>query len=189
MEIVCIFWKHHCRCEGFNGQEWSQSSKGIRGQSEELGTSQILQLLHVMDFFNEYIVKGTNRALIDSGVRRMLTLAELKQWFGIWFLMSLHPQYSMEKFFFAEKKGEKRNRDKFWNPHCCGKFITHNHFKDILFNLWLCNDPPPNYCDRSWMIHPLSSHLSIQWPYGRMLQPLMAELLGWVNGCKKWEMS
>ncbi len=37
------------------------------------------------DYFKEHVVPATNKALTESGLKRMLTLAELKQWMGILF--------------------------------------------------------------------------------------------------------
>ncbi len=72
------------------------------------GPLQFLEYLMPWKYFREHVVPATNAALKESNVKRMITLAELKQWLGIWFLMSLYPQYLIEDFFFAEKKEKKK---------------------------------------------------------------------------------
>mmetsp|Transcript_20329 Transcript_20329/g.42341 ORF Transcript_20329/g.42341 Transcript_20329/m.42341 type:complete len:172 (-) Transcript_20329:1150-1665(-) len=115
-----------------------------------------------MEFFEDHVIPATNAAMEESGVNKMLTLPELKRFFGVWFLMSLHPQYSLDDFFYQDpkkddkKNGEKkRKRDEFWDPPKCSKFMSRNLVKDILAKLWLSNDPPPIHHDRAWAICPL----------------------------------
>ncbi len=109
------------------------------------------------DYFKEHVVPATNKALTDNGIKQMLTLAELKQWMGILFLMSLHPQFLTEEFFCLdqEKGKKKRKGNDFWDPPRCGKYMSGKCFSSLQSNLQLSNDPPPPHRDRSWMLRPL----------------------------------
>ncbi len=54
-------------------------------------------------YFEIHMVPATSDALRDANKKIML-LPEIKKLFGIWFLMILNPQYSMNEFFETNKK-------------------------------------------------------------------------------------
>ncbi len=56
-----------------------------------------------------------------------------------------------------EERGKKRKRNEFWDLPRWGKFMSHNHDKEIISNLCLWNDQPPIYCGHSWAICPLTT--------------------------------
>ncbi len=65
------------------------------------------------DFLELHVIPVTNAAIEESRVNKILTLPELKRFFGVWFLMSLHPQYSLDEFFYQEpRKDDKKNGEK-----------------------------------------------------------------------------
>ncbi len=83
--------------------------------------------------FENHVLPATNQAMEESGIENGITLSKLKMFMGLWFLMSLHPQYSFQEFFYQDPKKEKkkagdkkRKRDEFWDPPKCGKFMSRN---------------------------------------------------------------
>ncbi len=145
------------------------------------------------EYFTKHVILATNKALTDNGIKQELTLGELKQWMGILFLMSLHPQFSTDKFFCTNtntKGSKKRKRNDFWDPPCCGKYMSGKRFGVILSNLWLCNDLPPTYRDRSWRIYPLVNAFNKQmtenfnWSWLSCLDESMVAFLN--EHCPNW---
>ncbi len=97
---------------------------------------QRLKRMNPIDYFNifmpggyfwQHVVPSTSAMLQEMGSEET-SLRELRIWFGIWFLHSLHPQYSLEDFFYIDAK---RKRDDFWNPPKCGKYMPRNRFQKI----------------------------------------------------------
>ncbi len=117
------------------------------------------QILHSMKFLK--ITSShhpwTNKILGAVGRVKKLTLFKLKIWLSTWFVLSLHPQYTLDKFFLAEKDvyGKKMKQNSFWDPPKLGKYMSYNRLKDAPAYFRLCNDPPPIYRDCCWMICPL----------------------------------
>lgn len=108
------------------------------------------------DYFEVHLIPATNKSLLEN-TKKETNVSEIKTYFGIWFLMSLHPQYSMLEFFTSESIDgkKKRRRDDFWDPPKCGKYMSRNRFKDITSCLRLNNNTPPTYRDRSWELREL----------------------------------
>ncbi len=59
-------------------------------------------------YFENHDLPATNQAMEESGIENAITLFELKQFMGLWFLMCLHPQYSFEEFFYQDPKKEEK---------------------------------------------------------------------------------
>ncbi len=69
--------------------------------------------------------------------------------FGILFLMILHPQYSWSDSF---AEGKTRRCNEFWNPPYCSKWIGKGRFNEATHNIHLTNDAAPTYQDQTWTI-------------------------------------
>ncbi len=118
---------------------------------------QMLRTWNPIDYFNRFfpwgyiqlhVIPATNESLKEIN-KAETTMHEIKTWLGIWFLMSLNGQYSVDEFFETKTKSDQRD---FFNPPQCGKYMSKGRFQRLLQFLRLTKTPPPAHRNRSWII-------------------------------------